>query len=114
MDCVWVVFFWWLNPVRLYSLYKILYPKRRIESYSIMGTIVSPNKILLIWGASKTDWGMLFGEVPVIRDDRIDGSTLSSLYLCPRPETHGFTVLGPDSRGFGLAIWRKSWGCTPR
>ena len=39
--------FWWLNLVRLYSLYKILYPKRRIESYSILGTIVSPNKILL-------------------------------------------------------------------
>ena len=42
----WVVFFGWLNPVRSYSLNKILYPKRRIESYSIMGTIVSPNKIL--------------------------------------------------------------------
>ena len=41
--------FWWLNLVRLDSLYKILYPKRRIESYSIMGTIVSPNKILLKW-----------------------------------------------------------------
>ena len=39
--------FWWLNPVRLYFLYKILYPKKRIESYSILGTIVSPNKILL-------------------------------------------------------------------
>ena len=36
-----------LNPVRLCSLYKILYPGR-IESYSIMRTIVSPNKILLI------------------------------------------------------------------
>ena len=36
-----------LNLVRLYPLYKILYPKRRIESYSILGTIVSPNKILL-------------------------------------------------------------------
>ena len=32
----------WLNLVRLYSLYKILYPKRRIESYSIMGTIIPP------------------------------------------------------------------------
>ena len=32
----------------LYSLYKILYPKRRIESYSILGTIVAPNKKLLI------------------------------------------------------------------
>ena len=42
-------FFWWLNLVRLYSLYEILYPKRRIESYSIVGTIVSPNQILLIW-----------------------------------------------------------------
>ena len=34
------------NLVRSYTLYKILYPKRRIETY-IMGTIVSPNKILL-------------------------------------------------------------------
>ena len=42
-------FFWWLKLVRLYSLYEILYPKRRIESYSIMGTIVSPDQILLIW-----------------------------------------------------------------
>ena len=25
-----VAFFWWLNLVRLYSLYTILYPKRRI------------------------------------------------------------------------------------
>ena len=24
------VFLWWLSPVRLYSLYEILYPKRRI------------------------------------------------------------------------------------
>ena len=43
------VSFSWLNLVRFYSLYEILYPKRRIESYSIMGIIVSPNKILLIW-----------------------------------------------------------------
>ena len=35
----------WLNLVRLYSLYKMLYPKGRTESYSIMGTMVSPNKI---------------------------------------------------------------------
>ena len=34
--------FWWLSPVGLYSLYKILNPKRRIESYSILGTIISP------------------------------------------------------------------------
>ena len=34
--------FWWCNLVRLYSLYKIIYPKRRIGSYFIMGTIVSP------------------------------------------------------------------------
>ena len=39
--------FWWLNLVRLYSVHKILYPKGRIESYSVMGTVVSPNKILL-------------------------------------------------------------------
>ena len=39
---------WWLNLVRLYSLYQILCPKRRIESYSILGTTVSPNKILLM------------------------------------------------------------------
>ena len=37
----------------VYSLYKILYPKRRIESYSIMGTIVSPHKILLKWNIGK-------------------------------------------------------------
>ena len=42
------MFFWRLNLVRLRSLDKILYPKRRIESYAIMGTIVSPNKILLV------------------------------------------------------------------
>ena len=43
----------------LYSLYKMLYPKRRIESYSRMGTIVSPNKTLLIsWeGNYEIDWG---------------------------------------------------------
>ena len=40
--------FWWLNPARLYSLYRLLYPKRRIESYSILGTVVSPQKILLL------------------------------------------------------------------
>ena len=45
---IYMFFAWWLNLVRLYSLYKILYPQRRIESYSIMGTIVPPNKILLI------------------------------------------------------------------
>ena len=32
--------FWWLNPIRLYSLYKNTIPNRRIESYSILGTIV--------------------------------------------------------------------------
>ena len=42
-----VMFFLWLNPVRLYSLHEILYPKTRIESYSILGTIVSQNKIPL-------------------------------------------------------------------
>ena len=42
--------FWWLNPERSCSLYEILYPKRRIESYSIMSTTVSRNKILLNWG----------------------------------------------------------------
>ena len=39
-----VTFFWWLNLVRFYSASKILYPKRRIESYSIFGTIVSPKQ----------------------------------------------------------------------
>ena len=33
----------------IFFIYKILYPKRRIYSYSILGTIVSPNKILLIF-----------------------------------------------------------------
>ena len=42
--------FWWLNLVRLQSSYEILYPKRRIESSSILSTIVSPNKILLTCG----------------------------------------------------------------
>ena len=37
-----VVFFWWLNLVRLYSLYKIQYPKRGYIPYSILGTVVSP------------------------------------------------------------------------
>ena len=41
------VFLGGLNPERLYSLYEILYPKRKIESYSLLGTIVSPNKMLL-------------------------------------------------------------------
>ena len=36
--------FWWLNLVRLYPVYKIVYPKRRIQSCSLLGTIVSPNK----------------------------------------------------------------------
>ena len=45
--------FWWLNLVSSYSLYKILYPKRRVKSYSILGTIVSPNKILLIYAIAK-------------------------------------------------------------
>ena len=43
-----VAVFWWSNLVRLHSLYKILYLKRRLESYSILGTQASPNKILLI------------------------------------------------------------------
>ena len=36
-----------VQPSKIKFLISILYPKRRIESYSIMGTIVSPNKILL-------------------------------------------------------------------
>ena len=32
---------------KIIFLCKILYPKRRIKSYSILGTIVSPKKILL-------------------------------------------------------------------
>ena len=30
---------WW-NPVRFYSSYKILCPKRRMQSYSLLGTII--------------------------------------------------------------------------
>ena len=41
-----------VKPGKIYSLYRILYPKR-IEPYSATGTIVSPNKILLIWVAVK-------------------------------------------------------------
>ena len=51
--------------MRLYSLSKMLYPKRRIQSYSILGTIVSPNKVLLIWGFPKIR-GTILG-VPRIR-----------------------------------------------
>ena len=36
-----------VEPCKIIFPYKLLYPKRRMESYSIMGTIVSPNKILL-------------------------------------------------------------------
>ena len=36
-----------LEPSKVIFLYRMLYPKRRIESYSILGTIVSPNKILV-------------------------------------------------------------------
>ena len=46
------VFFGWLDLVRLNSLHKIRYPKRRIESYSIVSIIVSPNKIRLTWRCS--------------------------------------------------------------
>ena len=31
----------------IFLICEILYPKRRIESYSILGTIESPNQILL-------------------------------------------------------------------
>ena len=37
-------FFLWLYPVRLYSLYNILYPKRRIDSYFIMDNSIPPKK----------------------------------------------------------------------
>ena len=56
------MFFWWLNPVRFYSLYKIRYPKRRIESYSIMGTIVSPNKPLITQLSVSVELGMSHGD----------------------------------------------------
>ena len=56
-------FFWWLKLVRLHALHKILYPKRRIKSYSILGTIVSPSKMLFIscegLAGSGTDHGAL-------------------------------------------------------
>ena len=39
--------FFVVEPSKIIFVYKILYPKRRIESYSITGTLVSPNKILL-------------------------------------------------------------------
>ena len=45
--------FWWLNLESSNSLYKILYPKRRVKSYSILGTIVSPNQLLLIYAIAK-------------------------------------------------------------
>ena len=36
------------KPSKIISLIKDTIPKKKIESYSIMGTIVSPNKILLM------------------------------------------------------------------
>ena len=36
------MFFWWLNPARSYSFY---------EYNTILGTVVSPNKILLSLGS---------------------------------------------------------------
>ena len=53
------VFFGWLNLIRFYSLYNILYLKRRIESYSIIGTIIFPNKILLTCASSAASSGIL-------------------------------------------------------
>ena len=37
-----------VEPSKIIFLIYITIPKRRIESYSVLGTIVSPNKILLI------------------------------------------------------------------
>ena len=42
-----VAFFWWLNLVRLYSLYKNTIPQK--EDRTILGTIVPPNEILLMY-----------------------------------------------------------------
>ena len=47
------MFFLVVKPLKFYSVYKILHPKRRVESYSILGTIVSPNKIPLNLGLPK-------------------------------------------------------------
>ena len=44
------MFFLWLNLIRLYSFFKILYLKRRIEFYRIFGTTVAPNRRILNWG----------------------------------------------------------------
>ena len=42
--------FLWLNPLRFYSVYHILYPEDEIF-FLYIGTIVSSDeKILLIWG----------------------------------------------------------------
>ena len=41
------MFFLVVKPSKIIFLIQNIYPKRRIESHSIMGTIVSPNKILL-------------------------------------------------------------------
>ena len=49
----------------LHSLYKILYPKRRIISYSLLGTIVSPYKILLMCtvGFSQVSWWVVTSKI---------------------------------------------------
>ena len=41
-----------VEPSKIIFLNKKRYPKRSIESYSIMGTRISPNKILLHWACA--------------------------------------------------------------
>ena len=72
--------FWWLNPVRLCSLHENTITKRRNESYPILGTIVSPNKILLTLGAAH------YARDPK-RDHSFDKSArmLSTARACTKP-----------------------------
>ena len=50
------------SKIMSYPLYKILYTKKRIESYSIMRTIIPPNKILLMWGRKLQRFLSCIGE----------------------------------------------------
>ena len=57
-----------VEPRKIIPYIKCYTPKRRIQSYSIMGTIVSPNKILLLWNAQGLFVGTSkWGGFPEIR-----------------------------------------------
>ena len=57
------MFFWVVQPSKIILLIENTIPKRKIESYSILGTIVSPNEILLkefVNIGPERNWGLGF------------------------------------------------------